>query len=347
MADAAVNRPTIWVLKGLRAGDTAQAMALALALDGRVETKQLAFNRTSAIPNWLMGARVTHLTPEAQALLRPPWPDIVVATGRRTAPVSLWIKAQSGGRTTLVQIGRPRLPLREFDVVITTPQYGLPAAAQVIELAVPFTAMQPAANQDIKLFQQQWGKLPRPWVLGVVGGAKFPLRLGEAELREFGAALSRHAKTLGGSVILLDSPRSPKHATQVIARCLEAPYWQHQHGLGSNPYRVALQLCDELAVTSDSVSMVTDMLLTTKKVFVFRLPVSAFAVSWRAGHGVPRWLAESGIFAPPRNVDRFMQQLVDQGYAGDLAKAREPLQRFDGQSEKDKAVREIRRRVLA
>jgi uncharacterized protein len=89
------SRPLIWVLKGLRAGDSAQAMELALQLGGRVEGKQLTFNHSHALPNWMLGARVSHLTAEARALLRPPWPDLVVATGRRTSPVAQWIKQQS------------------------------------------------------------------------------------------------------------------------------------------------------------------------------------------------------------------------------------------------------------
>jgi mitochondrial fission protein ELM1 len=120
-----VLRPAIWVLKGVRAGDTAQAMDLALQLGGRVEGKQLAFNAFHNIPNWLLGARVSQLTQDAKKLLHPPWPDLVVATGRRTAPVALWIKTQSQGKTKLVHIGRPRMALSRFDLVLTTPQYGL------------------------------------------------------------------------------------------------------------------------------------------------------------------------------------------------------------------------------
>jgi mitochondrial fission protein ELM1 len=177
------HRPLIWVLKGLRQGDNAQAMALALQIGGRVETKQLGFNRLHVLPNWLAGAGVGHLTPETRKLLRPPWPHAVVATGRRTARVALWIKTQSGGHTKLIQIGRPRMNVNAFDVVVTTPQYGLPLGGSVMDIALPFAIPKTVAADELQHFTALWHDLPRPWVLGVIGGGKFPLRLTSRDLQ--------------------------------------------------------------------------------------------------------------------------------------------------------------------
>jgi mitochondrial fission protein ELM1 len=184
------TRPLIWVLKGLRQGDTAQAMALALQLGGRVEGKQLAFNRWAALPNWMRGASVGHLTHESRQKLSPPWPDLIVATGRRTATVALWIKQQSGGRTKLVQIGRPRLPTDKFDLVVTTSQYGLPAAGNVMTLSLPFAIPKSVEADELQHFSTAWAALPKPWILAVIGGGKFPLRLNASDLADYGQLLS-------------------------------------------------------------------------------------------------------------------------------------------------------------
>jgi uncharacterized protein len=319
------HRPLIWVLKGLRHGDTAQAMALALQIGGRVEGKQLGFNRLHVLPNWLVGAGVGHLTVEARNLLRPPWPDAVVATGRRTARVALWIKRQSGGHTKLIHIGRPRMDLNAFDLVVTTPQYGLPVGGPVIEIALPFAIPQSVAADELQHFAALWHDLPRPWILGVLGGGKFPVRLNNSDLAKFGQLLSAKAKSLGGSVILLDSPRSPAGALQTVVENTSVPLWQGVRGEGPNPYQAALKLCDHLAVTSDSVSMVSEMLHTEKPVWIFKLAQSALAFSWRAEEGLLADLARRGILHPPRNVDKFIRMLMEKNQVGDLSLPDQPL----------------------
>jgi uncharacterized protein len=318
MSSNANARPMIWVLKGLRQGDTAQAMALALQIGGRVESKQLQFNHLHAIPNWLLGARVAHLTPSSRNLMRPPWPDLVVATGRRTATAAVWIKQQSGGHTRIVQIGRPRLHLSLFDLVVTSPQYGLPAGENIVSLSLPFALPKTVAADELQHFAEVWHHLPRPWILGVIGGGKFPLRLNVHDLVNFGQSLSQKAASLGGSVVLLDSPRSPVGALQQVGRCITTPYWQGSRDKGPNPYQAALKLSDHLAVTSDSVSMVSEMLATEKPVWVFRLRRSPLAPTWRSQSGIAAALARMGILHPPRDVDRFIRILIDNNLVADL-----------------------------
>ena len=334
--------PLIWVLKGARAGDTAQAVFLAHSLGGRVEDVQLAFNASHALPNWLVGPRVSHLTAEARSLLAPPWPDLVVATGRRTAPVSLWIKQQSGGKAKAVQIGRPRMALTAFDLVITTPQYGLPHGANVVQAPVPLAANRPASESKQSAFAQAWSKLPRPWTLAVVGGSKFPMRLNADDLAGYGKALSRHVGVTGGSVILVDSPRSPKGALAQVATTLNAPHWMFQRGAGPNPYAAALALCDELTLTSDSVLMLTEMLATGKSTTVYRLPVSPFAPRWSAQTGLAAMLARAGVLHPPRNVAGFVQSLIDTGYVGDFASGTRPSKIFDVRGQQEEIVARVR-----
>jgi uncharacterized protein len=314
-------RPLIWVLKGWRKGDNDQAMALALEIGGRVESKQLQFNGFEALPNWLLRAGVRHLTKDAQSVLRPPWPDLVVATGRRTALVAVWIKQQSGGQTKLVHIGRPRLDLRHFDLVVTTPQYGLPEDDNVVELTLPFARPKSVDAAQLQEFSNIWAELPRPWILGVIGGGKYPLRLQKNDLSHYGQALSDKAANLGGSVILLHSPRSPKGALQQVEKMITAPCWSVATNPQTNPYQAALKLCDHMVVTSDSVSMISEMVLTTKPVWIYRLKRSAFAVSWNARHGLAAALARRGLLNPPRDVEKFVRMLMEKNLVADVLSA--------------------------
>ena len=330
--------PIIWVLKSFRAGDNAQALALAQRIGGTVVEKRLAFNRFAILPNWLTGASLRTLTDEARAVLMAPWPDLVIATGRRTASVALWIKQQSGGKTKIIQIGRPRLPLHLFDLVITTPQYGLPAGPNVVQLPLPFVLVR---KPEATSFHDEWKHLPRPLIVAVVGGQKFPLRLGETELSKFGIAINRLAKRKNAGVILLSSPRSPKDALSIISQRVTQPKWLPTQG-GANAYGAALVAGDLFCVTSDSVSMVAEMLATQKPVFVFQLPESKLMPHWHADHGFAAMLAQKGIISPPRNTAGMMEQLVGQNIVSDLSSEVETAKYLPMNSHFDEAVRRVR-----
>ncbi len=144
--------PEIWALLGSKGGDNSQVLHLASQLPGRVVPKQLAFNGLHAAPNALLGASLKSLTPESRTQFAGTWPALVIAAGKRSVPVARWIKQQSQGRTRLVQIGRPRAPLAAFDLVITTPQYGLPNEANVLELPLPLVAQRHPAQAE----QARW-----------------------------------------------------------------------------------------------------------------------------------------------------------------------------------------------
>lgn len=333
--------PSIWVLKSFRAGDNAQAIALAHRVGGHVSEKQMTFNRLAALPNVLHGTSIRMLTKEAIAALQPPWPDLVIATGRRTAAVAAWVKTQSDGTTKIVQLGRPRLPLHLFDLIITTPQYGLPERPNVFHLSQPFVPQRRVEEEERQHFLNLWQELPRPWIVAVAGGAKFPLRLGPGELQGFGVAVNKLAIALGGSAILLASPRSPPNTVDLLVAQMTAPHWAPKSG-AANAYGAALALGDFFCVTADSVSMVAEMLATRKPVYAFRLPQSRFMPRWKAQSGLGSGLVQRGFLSPPRNVLEMTESLMRRGILGDLAEARAPSATFSAEEQYHNAVMRVR-----
>jgi len=77
-------------------------------------------NRGSGQPEDLSGDPVY----DAPHLLRAPTVyDLAHAAGRRTAPVALWIRQQSAGRTRLVQLGRNGADFADLFDLAVTPGY--------------------------------------------------------------------------------------------------------------------------------------------------------------------------------------------------------------------------------
>lgn len=333
----------IWVLQTARAGDNAQARELASRLDGQQLLVPLSFNSWHRLPNGFTRASLVTLTRESRARLMPPWPDLVIATGKRTVPVALWIRQASGGAAKLVQIGRPRAPLRLFDLVVTTPQYGLPEAGNVVHMDLPFTSRRSVDAAEAARWQKLWGLLPRPWIVGVLGAARYPLSMSAKQAASMGRALSAFARKQGGSVILISSPRTDKAIAKGVADAVTTPLWTGGPASPEgNPYGAALALGDRFAVTSDSVSMVADLLATGKPVSVYRLPLAPFRLRWPAKAGLAAALVRRGIFHPPRDVDALVQGLLDKGVVAELGHEEEPHPFFDQRAVEERVVAQIR-----
>jgi uncharacterized protein len=319
--EVAENKPRIWVLQGPRAGDNAQARALGSLAGGTVRLIELRYNWTAKVPSVLMGSTLTALDATSRKQLVQPWPDIIIGVGRRMAPVILAVKALSGNKTRAVCIGRPRMPLSAFDLVVTTPQYALPKCDNVIELPLPLQAAEPASAEDRAKIERLWLHFPRPWIVAAIGGQKFPLCLGSQELTAYGRNLSALATQSGGSIMLFSSPRTSHDGLNVVAAAAGKEAWRaDQEADGSKLYRAAREAADMLAVTSDSVSMIAEMCATGKPVYVERLPVSNWRVSWSTTHGLTRWLSASGVIQPPRNVPALVDGLINSGIVHDLTR---------------------------
>ena len=67
------------------------------------------------LPHVLGQATLRGITADSAATLRPPWPDLVISCGVRNEPVCRWIRAQSGGHTRYVHVGRPWASLDSFE----------------------------------------------------------------------------------------------------------------------------------------------------------------------------------------------------------------------------------------
>jgi mitochondrial fission protein ELM1 len=289
-----------WVLQGAHAGDNAQARALAHLLGVEITLKQLFFTYFRHVPNVFLRASLASLDRAHSAPLDPPYPDLIIAVGRRSVPAALWIKAQSGGKTRVVQIGRPRAPSGWFDLLITTPQYGLPPGPNVLELPLPLTQERPLSDQDRVLWSERFANLPRPWMGVLVGGSRFPSVLGLEGARSLGKAVS----DVPGSALISTSPRTSPQEVDALAAALTGKHYLHRWARdGENPHQAILALADRFLVTSDSISMLAEAMATGRPVERFQLARSPLAVSWRAKSGFAAWLARNGLVSPPRDPD--------------------------------------------
>ncbi len=320
------KRPLVWALQTGRVGDNAQVLEVCNKLEGETVVKQLVHNNFHFMPNYLLGSSLMNITRESAGTLVPPWPDVVVAVGRRTVSTARWIKEASGGKTRLMHLGRPRAPLDDFDLIVTTPQYGLPRARNVVEVLLPFALPKKAPEAEYQIWQDAWAELPRPLVAVMVGGGKYPLRMGESEHVKLAEGVNALIGRVGGSAIVMMSPRSAANAVTQISEALKVPFRIYPWGPGKpNPYQAALEIADRFVVTSDSASMISEALATGNPVSLFSLPKSFFRLSWSARSGLGAYLASNGVLQPPRNVSKLAEILLKQGVVSKLGQEHVPV----------------------
>lgn len=307
-------RYLVWVLQGARAGDNAQGRALAERLGAACVLKRLVWSPFHLLPNALAGAGLAAVDRERSDSLSPPWPDAVIAVGRRTAPVAVWIKRQSEGATRLIHLGRPRFPLDRFDLVITTPQYALPDGPNIVKALLPLTAEGAAPDKDV--WQSRFSQLPRPWTGVLVGGATFPFHLGHAEALTLAEALRAHHLRVGGSLLVSTSPRSGPDAASILSDAVGSRGYVHRWTQGGgNPHRFILSEADRFIVTEDSASMLAEACRSRKPVEIYPLPRSRLAPGWQGESGLAAYLGRTGLLSPPRNTRKLRDELIRRGHA--------------------------------
>ena len=260
----------VWVLADDRAGNVAQCLGVAEALGKPFTVKSLGYDRLARLPNLLRGAGLTGVSAASRAALCPPWPRLVIAAGRRTAPVARWIKRQCGAR--LVQIMDPGFPGRgDFDLIVSPAHDRLKPGGNVLEvLGAPHRVTPERLAAEAEKWKPAFAHLPHPWVAVIVGGATknrpFPVEMAQ----DLGASVARLAAGQGGSLLLTTSRRTGTAQEAALAAGLPEPRWLHLFSQGGdNPYFGFLALADAIIVTGDSVSMCCEAGASSAPVFIW------------------------------------------------------------------------------
>jgi len=291
--------PRIWVLLGHRTGDNNQLLALAEALRLPFETRTLHFNLLRVFHHGL-GASLLSLDRAGRRTIAPPWPDLIIGIGWRSVAAARWVKKISGGRSKLVRLGDPRGAIAKFDLIITTPQYPVEEAPNVLRLPLGmsrFRKAPPPTESERTLLNA----LPRPHRLMAVGG---PAKYWQLSPERVCASALRLAAR-DGTVIAVTSPRTPPD----IASALQGVERTNVRVITSREPRfpVLLTDADEIFVTGDSIAMLSEAVLSGKPVGI--IPIDLSEEGQRVlGHD------PSGN----RDLRRFWASLRDRGLAGTI-----------------------------
>lgn len=262
---------SVWCLLGRKAGDNTQVLALAEELGLGYEQKLILARPWELLAHFGPGATLAGIDRTQSSALQAPWPDLVISAGRRNEPVARWIRQQSGGRARLVHIGRPWAPLDDWDLIVTTPQYFLPEQANIRHNTLPLHRMPDTALAAAgEALCTRFASLPRPWIAVLLGGDSGQFVFTADKGRRLAQLCNKLADASGGSLLLTDSPRTPRAAGDALQAALSATHIYHRWGdSGDNPYSGLLDQADVFVVTGESMSMLAEAAAMAKPLYIF------------------------------------------------------------------------------
>tara|TARA_R110000868_G_scaffold58122_2_gene179387 strand:- start:40334 stop:41341 length:1008 start_codon:yes stop_codon:yes gene_type:complete len=264
----------IWVLADDRAGNVNQAIGVAEALAQPFKRVDVGYTKFARLPNALRRASLLGVDVASRTRLVAPWPDLVIAAGRRTAPVARWIKKQSQGHTRLCQIMRPDGGERAFDLIAVPAHDRMPPRDNILEIpGAPHRVTETRLLIEADNWRPHFKGLPSPRVALIIGGnTKNAVFTADMASEVTGRAIEA-TKAVDGSLLVTTSRRTGPQNEEIIAQMLgSSGVAYHLHDWSSdaeNPYFGYLALADMIIVTADSVSMCCEAAAAPGGVYIY------------------------------------------------------------------------------
>jgi mitochondrial fission protein ELM1 len=296
-----------------RSGDLDQVHAIAWALDPRYRIVDLAHEFE----------RLQHAREHPGIGDRIEWPRYIVGIGGRRLEAARTIRQWSLGRTELVHIGRLRCSLDDLDYLVTTPAYPLPPSRKVFSLDIALSdkvrrmvsdadggAPLPGERQLARTLSEH-GIRPN-WINVFVGN---PLRgdLGTAliRLRTLARHLDRLAARYDRDLVVSGAPRTQPELYDVLASNLSCRRYLYRWTANDpcNPFELMLRRSRDSVVTSDSVSMISQLVAAGHRTLVF---------PWRARSPLIGTLTKRIRKRRSKDTAAFRENLYGRGLAAEL-----------------------------
>ncbi len=258
-----------WALSDGKPGMLNQCLGLAEAVGVEFVVKTVRpLLPWRVLPPHLWLAPLSAPGPSGDQLV-PPWPELLIATGRPTVALSLAIKRASRGRTFTVQIQNPTRALSRFDLVAAPRHDNLVGDNVIVTEGAVHRVTAERLAEEAERFRPLLQDLPRPLVAVLIGGSNRQYRFTRDAAQRLADGLARLGQRHGAGLAITTSRRTGEENERLLREALggrDVYFWD---GSGDNPYFGFLGLADAIVATSDSVSMVSEACSTGKPVYIF------------------------------------------------------------------------------
>lgn len=264
-----VMMKTCWTISDEFPGMKSQVMGLAEAI--HLPTIHKTCKRRWPW-GWLglpWGNPLTQLTSTSDPL-NPPWPDVVISCGRRSAPLALAIKKKNKGKSFCIHIQNPLFHLNDFDLIVTPEHDHLKGPNIISTKGAIHKVTLEKLEEGVKTYGALFQDLPRPYSTVLLGGSTNRYKMPVKAMEDLIAKVREIRDKTQGSVLVTPSFRTPFR--DILTQALKnEPHVFLADIEKINPYYAMLGLADFIFVTDDSVNMVCEACATGKPVYILPL----------------------------------------------------------------------------
>jgi uncharacterized protein len=289
-----VDGASCWILSDGKAGDEAQCLGVTERLGLKADIRRV----NPRVPYiWLMPwgpVDPAEAASKPNSPIAPPWPDIVIASGRRTVAYLRSIRKLSQGRVMTVFLKDPSSGSNTAEM-IWVPRHDKLRGANVLATLTSPHRISPERLAAAGQHKPEWVAQGRQSIGVMLGGDSKHHRFTPDNIADLVAKLSLLADT-GANLVVTPSRRTPAPlADSIRGLCTRTGgFWWD--GTGDNPYLSILAHANHLVVTADSVNMLGEAASTGKPVHLFtpsggHTKISSF-VKGLIDHGAVRPLSD-------------------------------------------------------
>ncbi len=263
---------TVWAVSDGRAGIDNQVLGVAEALASKAQaeivTKKIGWKAfLDPLPPALNPAPAWGRSSGSSAF-EAPWPDVWIAAGRASLPLSIRMRKRTGGKTFVVQLQDPRVSARRFDLVAPPAHDRLVGDGIFPILGSPHRVTPERLAAARAAFATHLDPLPGPLVAVLIGGKSKAFDLSERRARALAKDIRAAVLDVEGSILMTFSRRTPKPAQIALTEGLKDLPGIIYAGEGENPYFGFLAAASYVIVTKDSVNMVAEAASTGVPIFI-------------------------------------------------------------------------------
>lgn len=254
------NPPTVWIITEGLTGTENQCLGIAEAMGVTPIVKRITLRQPWKALSPYLGFECKWTFNEP---LVAPWPDILIASGRKSIAASRYIKKQSKGKTFTVQVQDPRVNPKQFDMLVV-PQHDPTRGDNVaVTVATPNRITPEQIGEAHAAFYPTFSHLSYPCIAVLIGGStkRHDFTLDEA---------TSLAQTLSPfkNLMITTSRRTGEENTALLKSVLAKNGNYFWDGVSPNPYMGMLAYADFILVTADSTSMISEAATTGRRVYV-------------------------------------------------------------------------------
>ncbi len=225
---------------------------------------------------WLPGCfyfgALQQVTRDSDTLL-PPYPDVIISSGRRSVAFALAIKKASGGKTKLIHLQNPRIRPRYFDLVVAMEHDNLQGDNVISTFAALHHITHKKLADACAVYAPKLAESKVPRALILMGGTTHTYTLSKQKMQQVAAQIATFVEQHTGRVWISTSRRTGAENTAALKAALGAlDNVEIYAGEGENPYLSWLACADVIIITNDSVSMMSEAMFTGKPIYILPLP---------------------------------------------------------------------------